>query len=163
MRIKTLLIILILSLAVNASVLATVGYRYYRNFGFAAPANCPLNKDDRHIFQSLGLSDNQLAKISPLSKSFHARLDELGSSMQAKRNQFVELLGQDEIDHSRVESSRKEMAAIQSDIQKEVVAHLIQVKEILTPEQQKRFFALLRTSINNDPANPAFPIHGGNR
>jgi hypothetical protein len=39
------------------------------------------------------------------------------------------------------------MAAIQDDIQKEVIVHIIESKKILDPNQQRRFFDLMRRSM----------------
>lgn len=39
------------------------------------------------------------------------------------------------------------MAGIQDEIQKEVIAHIIESKKILDPQQQQRFFGLMRQSM----------------
>ena len=163
MRTKLLSLILILSLAVNISVLATVGYHYYRNSCLVPSVPCPLNQENHHLYQSLGLSDAQLSKIAPLSKSFHARLEALGSTMDAKRNLLLNLLKGDKIDLRHIEEARKEIAITQGEIQREVVMHITQFREILNPEQQKRFFEMLHASMNSARLNPAFPINGGNK
>ena len=163
MRTKLVIFILILSLAVNISVLATVGYHYYRNSCLVPSVPCPLNQESHHLYQSLGLSDAQLAKIAPLSKSFHIRLESLGSTMEAKRNFLIKLLEGDKIDSRRIEEARKEIAVIQDEIQREVVVHITQFRRILDAEQQKRFFAMLRANMTRVQPPPAFPITGGNK
>lgn len=157
------MIILTLSLFINVSVLATVGYHYYRNTCLIPSVPCPLARGDHHLYQSLGLSDAQLTNMAPLSKSFHSRLEALGSAMVAKRNLLIDLLEHDGNNFGRIEETRKEMAVIQDAIQKEVIMHIIQSKEILNPEQQKRFFEMLRNSMTNVRPYPLFPINGGNK
>ena len=39
------------------------------------------------------------------------------------------------------------MAGIQDEIQKEVIAHILETKKILDPKQQNQFFALMRQSM----------------
>jgi hypothetical protein len=39
------------------------------------------------------------------------------------------------------------MAGIQDEIQREVIAHITELKKILDPDQQKRFFDLMRQSM----------------
>jgi Spy/CpxP family protein refolding chaperone len=160
MKTKLLFSILILSLSVNIAVFSTVGYHYYRNFCMTPAIRCPLNQGIHHLYQSLGLSEAQLTKMAPLSKEFHTRLTALKSQVMVKRDLLIRLLGSDEIDHGRIEETRKEIAAIQDEIQREVVVHITQTREILNPEQKKRFFEMLQDSVAHAPFNSAFPIAG---
>jgi Spy/CpxP family protein refolding chaperone len=146
MRSKWLILILILSLAINSAVLATVGYHYYRNVSTAPSAPCPMSPGDSHLYQSLGLSNIQLAKMEPLAQSFHGRLAELGTRMEEKKETLTNLLQKDS-DPASIENLRKEMAGIQDEIQKEVIIHIIESKKILDPNQQERFFDLMRQSM----------------
>jgi Spy/CpxP family protein refolding chaperone len=101
---------------------------------------------DSHLYQSLGLSKVQLSKMEPLAQKFHARLAELGSRMEEKREALADLLQKDS-DPASIENLRKEMAGIQDEIQKEVIAHIMESKKILDPIQQQRFFDLMRQSM----------------
>ena len=68
MRSKWLILILILSLAINAGVLVSMGYHYYVNASTPSSAPCPMSPGDSHLYQSLGLSNVQLAKMEPLAQ-----------------------------------------------------------------------------------------------
>ena len=85
MRPKWLIPILILSLAINAGVLVSMGYHYYVNASTPSSAPCPMSPGDSHLYQSLGLSNVQLSKMGPLAQKFHARLAELGALMEEKK------------------------------------------------------------------------------
>ena len=146
MRSKWLIIVLFLSLAVNAGVLATMGYHYYLSASSKTMAPCPVSPGDSHLYQSLGLSSAQLSKMEPLAQKFHGRLAELGVAMEGKKELFVDLLAKGG-DPSGIENLRKEMAGIQDDIQKEVISHIIETKKILDPNQQQRFFDLMRQNM----------------
>ena len=146
MRSKWLALILILSLAINAGVLASMGYHYYVNASTPSSAPCPMSPGDSHLYQSLGLSKVQLSKMEPLAQKFHARLAELGVLMEEKKETLTDLLQKDS-DPASIEALRKEMAAIQDDIQKEVIVHIMESKKILDPNQQQRFFDLMRQSM----------------
>jgi len=143
MKGKVFVFVLFLSLAINASVLATVGFRYYREASLSKEAPCPLSPSHQHLYQHLGLSAPQLAQMEPLAQNFHERLEKLEMSMKGKNQSLVELLGQKEVDPVQVEGLRKEIAGIQDDIQKEVIAHILESKKILDAKQQSRFFALM--------------------
>jgi len=146
MRSKWLTIVLVLSLAVNAGVLATVGYHYFLSAPSAPMEPCPMSPGDSHLYQSLGLSDLQLSKMEPLARSFHGRLAELGAAMEGKKELLIDLL-QKGSDPLGIEKLRKEMAAIQDEIQNEVILHIAETKKILDPKQQQRLFDLMRQNM----------------
>ena len=147
MKGKSLIFVLVLSLAVNASILGTMGYHYYRDASLTKDAPCPLSPAHQHLYQQLGLSTPQLAQMEPVAQKFHERLGELEAAMRGKNERLVELLGQREVNPGKVEGLRKEIAGIQDEIQKEVIAHILESKTILDSKQQERFFVLMRQSM----------------
>jgi Spy/CpxP family protein refolding chaperone len=144
---KVFMFILILSLSINAAVLATTGYHYYRNTYPIPSAPCPVSPENHHLYQDLGLSNQQLAQMEPLARIFHGRLAELSASMEGKKEKLVDLLSQKEVDPAKIEELRQEMASIQDEIQKEVIGHIIQTKKVLNTQQQKHFFSLMHKSM----------------
>ena len=159
MKSKWLIVVLVLSLAINAGVLASMGYHYYVSASTLSTAPCPMSPGDSHLYQSLGLSKAQLAKMDPLAQKFHARLAELGAAMEEKKEVLVTLL-QNKSDPMKIENLRKEMAGIQDEIQKEVITHITELKKILDPDQQQRFFDLMRQSMTH-AQSPWPQNHGG--
>jgi Spy/CpxP family protein refolding chaperone len=158
MRSKWLTVLLVLSLAVNAGVLATMGYHYYCDASPTASAPCPISPGDSHLYQSLGLSDLQLSKMEPLAQAFHGRLAELGATMERRKELLIDLLRKDS-DPVIIEKLRREMAGIQDEIQNEVIVHIAETKKILDPEQQQRLFDLMRQSM---AGKTSMLSHGGN-
>ncbi len=147
MRRNSLIMILVVSLATNVAVLVTVGYHYYRNTCLLQSETCPLSSDVQHLYQSLGLSESQLSKVEPLARTFHERLEEMTGTMGDKRDQLVSLLSQEQVNHDQIERFRKKLAATQDGIQREVITHILELKEVLSPEQKQRFFDLMRESL----------------
>ena len=140
------MIVLFLSLAVNAGVLITVGYHYYLNASQTPSAPCPMSPGDSHLYESLGLSKVQLSKMEPVAQKFHGRLGELAALMEGKKEALLNLLENDS-DPESIEHLRKEMAGIQDEIQKEVITHIMESKKILEPNQQQRFFDLMKQTM----------------
>ena len=159
MRSKWLTVVLFLSLAVNAGILVTMGYHYYQNTSRTPSAPCPMSPGDSHLYQSLGLSNLQLAKMEPLAQKFHGRLGELAALMEEKKGLLMDLL-QQEGDPVRIEELRKEMAKIQDEILKGVILHIAEIKKILDPRQQDQFFNLMRQSMTHG-GSPWSATHGG--
>jgi len=146
MKSKWQIVVLVLSLAINAGVLVSMGYQFYVNASTPSSAPCPMSPGDSHLYQSLGLSKVQLSKMEPLAQKFHARLAELGTLMERKKETLTDLLQKDS-DPASIENLRKEMAGVQDEIQKEVIVHIMESKKILDPNQQQRFFDLMRQSM----------------
>ena len=159
MKSKWFIVVLVLSLAINAGVFVSMGYHYYVNASTSSTAPCPMLPGDGHLFQSLGLSNAQLANIDPLARKFHGRVAELGAAMEEKKGALITLL-QKNSDPVKMENLRKEMAGIQDEIQKEVITHITEVKRILDPDQQRRFFDLIRQSMTRGQS-PWLPTKGG--
>jgi len=146
MRSSWLTGILVLSLAVNAAVLGTLGYHYFIKLPRSSPASC-FTAGDGHLYQSLGLTGEQLSKMEPLGLAFHRHMDALKASMEQKRDLLIDLLHRgDEPD--KIERLRAEMASIHDAIQKEVIVHIADIKQVLDSKQQERFFYLMRQSMN---------------
>ena len=84
-----------------------------------------------------------------MAQKFHLRTAELGAAMKERKEVFVTLL-QGDGDPGKIEDLRKEMAGIQDEIQKEVIIHITELKTILNPDQQRRFFDLMRKSMGTE-------------
>jgi Spy/CpxP family protein refolding chaperone len=150
MKNKWISMILVLSLAMNAAVLAVAGYGYYSNSSRPTAAAGHPSEGDHHFYEMLGLTPAQLKKMTPLAASFHERLKSLHSGMDEKKAAMIGLLADENAAPNRIEALRKEMAAIQDQIQKTVIAHVLAVKAALDSDQQERFFGLLRQSMTRE-------------
>ncbi len=146
MKSKWLIVVLVLSLAINAGVVASMGYHYYVNASTPSAAPCPIAPGDSHLYQSLGLSEVQMSKMEPVAQKFHSHLAKLGAAMEGKRELLLDLIAKDG-DPASIENLRKEIASIQDEIQREVITHITELKKILDPDQQQRFFDLMRQSM----------------
>jgi len=149
MKNRWITMILIFSLAMNIAVLAVAGYNYYGSHRHITIAGYSHDMK-HHFYEVLRLSTTQLEKMTPLADSFHDRLKNLHSKMGEKKDAMINLLGAEGESPARIEALRMEMAAIQGSIQKTVIAHVLDVKEILDSSQRELFFDLLRKSLTQD-------------
>lgn len=147
MRNRWATMILVLSLAMNMAFLVVAGYGYYHSRSKPFTVTGHSSERDHHFYELLGLTSAQLEQMAPLAATFHERLNHLHADMEAKKNTMVSLLYSEAVAQDRIEALRQEMAAIQDSIQKTVIAHVLDVKEILDTNQRKRFFDLLRKSM----------------
>ncbi len=150
MRNRWLVMILVLSLAINIAALAVGAYNWYCGRHLSYTALHSSDKMDHHFYQVLGLTPAQLAKMDPIAAAFHSRLESLHSAMAEKKDQMVDLLSRKNSPSRQIEKLREEMAVIQDSIQKWVILHVLEVKAILDLDQQERFFDLLRRSMTHE-------------
>jgi len=139
--------IFVLSLAVNMAVVAVAGYNYYSSRSQPTAATGHSHDMEHHFYEVLGLSPTQLEKMTPLADSFHDRLKNLHSAMSQKKDAMINLMAGEDVGPSRIEALRMEMSAIQDNIQKTVIAHVLDVKGILNADQKERFFDLQHRSM----------------
>ena len=151
MKNRWIAMLLVLSLAMNTAVLTVAGYKYYKRNRDLSEATLHSQERNYHFYEKLGLTPVQLAKMNPMANTFHKNLKSLHSDMEAKKNAMINLLSGEKVSPARIEEIRKEMATIQGRIQKVVIAHVLDVKEILNPIQRKRFFELLSKSMHQEP------------
>ena len=151
MKNKCTAMILVLSLAMNTAVLAVAGYKYYDRNRRPSTATLHSPERDYHFYEELGLTPAQLAKMTPKANGFHKSLKILHSHMEAKKSAMINLLSGENVSPAKIEEMRKEMATIQDGIQKTVIAHVLDVKEVLNSSQRKRFFELLSKSMHQEP------------
>ena len=151
MQNRWIAMILVLSLAMNTAVLTVAGYKYYKRNRDLSEATLHSQERNYHFYEKLGLTPVQLAKMNPMANTFHKNLKSLHSDMEAKKNAMINLLNGENVSPARIEEIRKDMATIQDRIQKVVIAHVLDVKEILNPIQRKRFFELLSKSMHQEP------------
>jgi len=148
MRNRWIVMFLVLSLAMNTAVLAAVGYNFYRNCRQPSTTDGHSHDREHHFYEVLGLSPTQLEKMAPMADAFHRRLKKFHSAMEHKKDVMLNLLGEEGVNQTRIETLRKEMATIQDNVEKTVIAHVLDVKKILDDSQRKQFFDLLRKSMH---------------
>jgi|WetSurMetagenome_2_1015567.scaffolds.fasta_scaffold42760_2 Spy/CpxP family protein refolding chaperone len=145
MRLTWLTGMLIFSLALNAAVLVTVGYKHFNQPVESSRMPCAFG--DGHLYQRLGLDDSQLKRIEPIAHAFHFRIAELKSSMDSKRDRLISLIHRED-NPEKLRELRTQMASTQESIQTEVIAHIAEIKKVLNQQQQDQFFALMDQSMN---------------
>ena len=147
MKRKLIFLGVILLIAINVSVLATVGYRW--KCGQRGKI-CEGHMPGEYLGQQLSLSDAQKQKMETLRKAFDERIYKTRENLINDRNELVKLLSQAQPDSSKIDSLVKEMGILQTGLEREVINHLSQEKGILTPEQQKKFLDLIQARLYHE-------------
>lgn len=141
--------------------LAFVGSYLYHELAprFLPP---PRADRDRLIFEELNLSPDQLAKFLPLRDRFHAFLRQQGQAVKDRQLELIGLLAGKNPARSAVDAKQAEIRELQHEMQTRVIDHLFEESKILTPDQRRDFFALIRARIDKSSSTcpPWIPRSG---
>lgn len=126
----------------NLAALGTIAYHRFRYCGERHHEM----RHHRHGFlhRELDLSDSQEEKMSVLKETFHSSSRPIRAALKTKREQLLQFLINSETDIGKINSVQSEIDSLQSELQKRVIAHLLDEKKILTLEQQSKFFSIIR-------------------
>lgn len=148
--------ILVLSLLLNFSLLGAAGYTYYQRnrhlpspFGHGPPGRVPVSSSaiQPHLFEALSLKPEQRKLFEQKAPPFHEALEEKRAEVDQLRRLLFGLMSADPPDNEAIQVKIVEINRVQEDMQKLVVAHMLQFKSMLNKSQQKKFFALIEKAM----------------
>jgi Spy/CpxP family protein refolding chaperone len=149
--------ILILSLLLNFSLLGAAGYTYYQQsryrppgFGYGPPGSISAGCSSVHpyLFEALSLKPEQRKLFEQKAPLFHEALDKKREKVDRLRRSLFYLMRADQPDTKAIEENIAEINGVQEDMQKLVVAHMLQFKSMLDKDQQQKFFALIEKAMS---------------
>lgn len=144
---KTLFLLLVCSITLNLGFAGAYGFNMIRQSKITPPANCPFTSEYTHLYQALGLNQAQLEHIEPLAKNFHEKATAIGEQIVERRNRLVGEMARETVDLAVLDAIHQDIAVRQSKMQQLVVLHILEMKQIMTPEQRNRFFEAMRRSF----------------
>ena len=89
----------------------------------------------------LGLSEEQIEKLEGLRSEFQKNRAKQQNQLKIKRLELRGLLLEDDPSEKKLYSKVEEISKLQMELQKKRIAHLLEVRKILTPEQWTKFSA----------------------
>jgi len=98
---------------------------------------CPLHR-------RLNVTDRQWQRIEPRLAAFRRDSQSRRREISRLRGEMIDLIAADEPDRQAIAAKQEEIRAGQQRMQKLVIEHLLAEKEVLTPEQGKELFEMLR-------------------
>ena len=104
------------------------------------------------ISSYLSLSESQRKKMESLDSSFYARIEKMRTELRQRRAELSELLGESSSSEKEITNKVSEIASLQAELQRETINHLVEIRSLLTPEQQAKFFSLIRKRLH--PGRP---------
>ncbi|MFH1231384.1 MAG: hypothetical protein V1709_07810 [Planctomycetota bacterium] len=131
---KTILFYVILFLIiVGISYAASKVVKSFVDYRDAQPCTCPLG-------MYLSLTDSQKTEFYNLNCSFQQKIAKLKESINYE---LKALLLETPTDKDQLSQKADEVCILQTELQRQTIDHFIELKRILTPEQQEKFFSLI--------------------
>ncbi|HME45060.1 MAG TPA: periplasmic heavy metal sensor [Syntrophorhabdales bacterium] len=153
MRDNKLKYILIISLVLNVSFLGAAGYTHYKQtryrpapFGYGVPAHGPLG-GGTHLFQELALKPDQLKAFQEKALPFHAAIAKKKQEVDRLRTALFGLMRADNPDQKAIEATIAGINKTQEEMQKMVVAHMLECKGMLNKDQQQKFLNMIEGAM----------------
>jgi len=145
MRSKWILILLMFSLAVNVAALVTMAMQWSKHSGRnGPPSRPPFSENHREMLRRrLDLTDEQYERVARTQDQFAKEMEALQTSLGTKRDELFLQLEAQEPNREQVEVLLQEIATLQADQERKVVGNLLNMKDVLTPEQREKLHSLL--------------------
>ncbi len=139
-------LILIFSIVLNLAFIGTFGYSWLSSRSAAAR----LSENRPFLYLELNLTKEQLNRVIPLRDRFHTQMFDIGNAVKAQQLRLIDLLAAQNVDEGAVNSSQKEIQALQRRLQDTIIAHILEETKIFTTEQRGRFFRLMKERIEKN-------------
>ncbi|UCF71685.1 MAG: periplasmic heavy metal sensor [candidate division WOR-3 bacterium] len=166
---KILVIILAISVAINAATLFTFGYFWWMRHNDPRRRELIHRPHMMHDWQhtrlavDLHLEEGQLEEIVKINEDMRSATWPIREELFKKRQELMSLFKEGEPDRVHADSLLKEIAALQAMHDGQIFERLVRIRSILTPEQQEHLGGLLHKFVEEGrPVAPHLPIrpHG---
>lgn len=108
---------------------------------------------DSRLARRLGLDEAQVAALEAQNRELSRKLSPLREKMRGARRQVIALLKEERTDEARLQAVLREMAGYQAAIEEQYSLSFLQMKGVLTGEQEKLFFRLLEDRFSSQKPN----------
>jgi Spy/CpxP family protein refolding chaperone len=162
---KLLVIILIISVAINLATMFTLGYFWWtqHNNRLRSGNRPPMihGWQDTRIAKELRLSAGQIEEMRKANEAMRAETQTLREELFKKRQDLMSIVREKEPDRNRAEALIGEIAALQARHDEQIFDRMLTMKNILTSEQQQRLDVLLHTLLETGRPPELPPVPGG--
>lgn len=144
---KALKFALIASLVLNVTVLATAGYRAYRQSGQWVSPFGGVMKQHQFLFEELSLQPAQMKALKERTIPFRAEIDRRRQEILGKRKELIALMRAEQPDKKAIDAAIAGISRMQEDMQRGITAHMLEVKASLDRENQRKFIDLIESRM----------------
>jgi Spy/CpxP family protein refolding chaperone len=120
-------------------------------------------QEGRRIWKALDLSPDQSQKMKELREGLFKESIPLRNEITSKRFELKALWAQTNPDEAKILAKQKEIRALRGDLQEKVTKKRLEMRKILTPEQQAKWIFLseqFRRTHDHERGHSFGPAHG---
>jgi Spy/CpxP family protein refolding chaperone len=107
----------------------------------------------RSVYREVGVTEEQWHEIEPRLAQFRATLYRLGRDMKRERDELVELVAAAELDYDAIRSKEESLLETHRKTNELITENMLADREILTADQQDKFFKKLRDYCGPSPSS----------
>ena len=113
-------------------------------------------KHIRGYLDLITLTEEQKRQVEDIRRDFLPKVEGIRQSLRQKRLQLNDLLFSDAPDMKTITEKSNEISALQAKLEREVIDHILQEKNLLSPKQKKEFYRVIR----NEFEKGGLGVHG---
>ena len=139
-------LLVILSVALNLAFIGVWGAHVIREHGHHGTWFTDRHSDGIWcpLHRKLGADQEQWKQIEPKLAEFRKSAQTVCEQVDQKRREMIDLVASPNPDPQAIAAKQEEILAGQRKMQELVIGQLLAEKQVLTPQQQKELFDLLR-------------------
>ncbi|MBN1223914.1 MAG: periplasmic heavy metal sensor [Candidatus Aminicenantes bacterium] len=131
---------------INVAALATLSYnRWFSSKSMAASERTSDTWGE--LQEQMLLRPEQMKEMQDTRLSFERDIASLRQQMREKRNSLVDETRKASPNLNRIDRIIEELNGLQALVQKKTIRNLLKDKEVLTPQQEKRYFSLFENHV----------------
>ena len=150
MKGRVLLLVLLLSVAVNLGVMGKATYHYCCRYLDAQEMSTVSRLTETAAYKDLELTSDQAVQMDQLWIGLRERVEPSRTRLRELRKEFLDLLSAQALDRMTIEAKVEEMNECQAQIEQAVAQHLLAEKQILSPDQQLKFLKMLERRFRQE-------------
>jgi Spy/CpxP family protein refolding chaperone len=89
------------------------------------------------------LSEAQRNQVQEIRRVFLPKVDKIRQSLYIKRAELADLLFIEPADREKIYAVAEQILRHQSDLEKEVIEHILEERELLSPSQKRIFYQVI--------------------
>jgi Spy/CpxP family protein refolding chaperone len=89
------------------------------------------------------LSKEQRDRVQEIRRTFLPRVHGIRENLRRERAELARLLFSEPTDRNEIDQVAEQILNHQSDLEREVIEHILEEQELLTPSQKKKFYEII--------------------
>lgn len=94
------------------------------------------------------LSATQRRQVQEIRQTFLPRVADIRKGLYLKRSELADLLFEEPLDRARIGALTGDILKYQSTLENEVIEHIIEEKDLLTPRQKRKFYNIIEEQFS---------------